>query len=107
MRTNNIYPAIYIFSVSDQVVIVLWLHFGQRGGMPWSTGFRQVARCGKYSCSLYLVKIILKKKIRVKYFVVSPSESDRMGAKHNSFSHETVRKNYPSHPSETENENGF
>jgi len=46
MRTNNIYPAIYIFSVSDQVVIVLWLHFGQRGGMPWSTGFRQVARCG-------------------------------------------------------------
>jgi hypothetical protein len=75
--------------------------------MPWSTCFRQVARCGKYSCSLYLVKIILKKNIRVKYFVVSPSESDRMGAKHNSFSHETVRKNYASHPSETENENGF
>ena len=75
--------------------------------MPWSTCFRQVAHCGEYTCSLDLERIILKKKNRVKYFVVAPSESARMGAKHNSFSYETVRKNYASHPSKTENENGF
>ena len=52
-----------------------------------------------------LSKKITFAKNRVKYYIVAPSELVWMCAKH--FSHETVRKNYASHPSETENENGF
>jgi hypothetical protein len=62
--------------------------------MPWSTCFWQAACCSKYSCSLDSENNT-EEKIRVKYYVVAPSESVRMGAKHNSFSHEIVRKPKP------------